>query len=84
LLRKLLEIDYSEDYNCDGNGRTNIMRTLTQLIALVGLDEKGLIMMMSSSVAGSLPLYSCSTGQLTLLLFTGIISPYFTLVFKKK
>jgi pyruvate/2-oxoacid:ferredoxin oxidoreductase beta subunit len=60
LVRKPLEIDYSAKYNCDGNGRTNIMRTLTQLIALVGLDEEGLIVMMSSSVAGSLPLYSYS------------------------
>jgi len=55
-----LKSDYFEDYDCDGNGRTNIMRTLTQLIALAGLDEDGVIMMMSSSVAGSLPIDSCS------------------------
>jgi len=55
-----LKNDYFEDYDCDGNGRTNIMRTLTQLIALVGLDEDGLTLIMSSSVAGSLSLDSCS------------------------
>jgi len=55
-----LKSDYFEDYDCDGNGRTNIMRTLTQLLALAGLDEDGLTLMMGSSVAGSLSLDSCS------------------------
>jgi hypothetical protein len=36
------------------------MRTLTQLIALDGLDEDGLTLTMSFSVAGSLLLDSCS------------------------
>jgi len=60
LLENLLKSDYIEDYDCNWNGSTNIMRTLTQLIALAGLGEDGLTLMMSSSVAGSLSLDSCS------------------------
>jgi hypothetical protein len=56
----VLKSDYFEGHDCDENRRTNIMRTLTQLIVFAGLDEDGLTLEIRSSVAGFLPLDSCS------------------------